>query len=194
MRLTSMESRIFFAKFNTQKFLPSHPSRMGTCGDLEAVRRPFYQPRRWFFAFKPFYRCMGRWESSLSRKSMYYSLIWLVQSMLQLVAVDFPPPNWSHRQRLWPRADTFQESLGSIAYLHILGRWKLLGGVGIGSISQVLGWDTQSTFWWRSVLEDAGWDLEALRWPIYRPLFLFCSFKTFYRCVRLIQSSLLRNR
>ena len=92
MRLTSMESRIFFAKFITQKFLPSHPSRMGTCGDLEAVRRPFYQPRRWFFAFKPFYRCMGRWESSLSRKSMYYSLIWLVQSMLQLVAVDFPPP------------------------------------------------------------------------------------------------------
>ena len=54
------------------------------------------------------------------------------------------PLNWTHRCRFWLNADTLKRSLGPVAYLHVWGRWKLLGGIEIGSVSHVLGRCTTS--------------------------------------------------
>ena len=120
-------------------------------------------------------RHIGVWEGdkAVYRGNAYViRWIWLTQPTFLLQEVECLPLNWTYWYRLWSNTHTFRRSLGFIAYLHILGRWKLLGGVEIGSVSCVLGWYMPSIFWGRSVLEDAGCDLEALRWPNYRPLFL----------------------
>ena len=78
---------------------------------------------------------------------------WVTKILLSLVEVDLLPRNWTYCYRLWSNAHTFRRSLGFIAYLHILGRWKLRGGVEIGSVSRVLGWYVMSG---RSGLERRG--------------------------------------
>ena len=70
-----------------------------------------------------------------------------------LVGVELLPLNWTYWHRLRSNTHTFRRSLGPLASLYVWGRWKLLGGVEIGSVSHVLGWYVMSG---RSGLERRG--------------------------------------
>ena len=61
-----------------------------------------------------------------------------------LVGVELLPLNWTYWHRLRSNTHTFRRSLGPLASLYVWGRWKLLGGVEIGSVSRVLGWYVMS--------------------------------------------------
>ena len=114
--------------------------RSHTDPDLEPFRSHDCRPSRWFYALEPSYGCMGRWQSCLSWKITYISLIMVDAARIAADRGRIFPLNWTHRCRFWLNADTFKRSLGPIVYLHIWGRWKLLGGIEIGSGSHDLGW------------------------------------------------------
>ena len=92
-------------------------------------------------------RHIGVWEGE---KAVYCgkacTIRWylLIHPIFLLVGVELLPLNWTYWYRLRSNTHTFRRSIGPLASMYVWGRWNLLSGVEIGSVSRVLGWYVMS--------------------------------------------------
>jgi hypothetical protein len=112
--------------------------------DLEAIRWHVCHPNCWFYALEPSFGCMGRVLSNISWEFTPYSSTMVDASKTSHAGGRILRLNWTCRYRWRHSGGTFQRFIGSVSYLYIWGRWKLLRGVEIGPASCVLGWHTMS--------------------------------------------------
>ena len=113
-------------------------------GTLRRFHDLFIDPTADFILWS---RYIGVWEGDKAvyrGKACTIHWKWLIQPIFQLEEVEFLPLNWTYWYWLWSNTHTFRRSLGPLVYLYRWGRWNLLSGVEIGSVSRVLGWYVMS--------------------------------------------------